>query len=121
MSFCCPIHGYYEPTAGVSVALCPKCSPAPTGHIPAPDPSFSWTHIVHTCQRCGASWYAPKDEPHECVVEGLSAALESIAGQLDDAYNAGTFDQTIAGMLRDEALAALARPEGKEEKKEASS
>lgn len=40
-------------------------------------------------------------------IVGLTRALESVAGQLDDAYNAGTFDQTIAGMLRDEARSAL--------------
>jgi hypothetical protein len=26
MSFCCPIHGYYTPTPGITLALCPTCS-----------------------------------------------------------------------------------------------
>ena len=29
MSFTCPIHGYYTPTPGTTVAICPSCQAAP--------------------------------------------------------------------------------------------
>lgn len=30
MSFCCPVHGYYHPVPGATLAMCPQCS-APVG------------------------------------------------------------------------------------------
>jgi hypothetical protein len=26
MSFCCPVHGYYAPVPGATMALCPSCA-----------------------------------------------------------------------------------------------
>ena len=35
MTFCCPIHGYYHPTPGTTLALCPECASVPaTGGNP---------------------------------------------------------------------------------------
>lgn len=39
---------------------------------------MEWTTIIHTCSRCGASWVAPRDEPHDCVVERYRAGLVAL-------------------------------------------
>jgi hypothetical protein len=41
-----------------------------------------WTQVIHTCSACGASWHAPRDEPHDCAV---AAAREKA---LHDAFEA---------------------------------
>lgn len=39
---------------------------------------FEWTRLIHACKVCGASWEAPRDEPHDCLVERQGLALEQI-------------------------------------------
>lgn len=35
MSFCCPIHGYYSPPPGVTLAICPTCSSQHVADVPS--------------------------------------------------------------------------------------
>ena len=48
---------------------------------------FQWTRLIATCRACGASWEAPRDEPHECPVARLQeAGRESCREELGEEH-----------------------------------
>lgn len=42
MSFACPIHGHYAPTAGTMVSLCPSCAAEPRHSARCPSCNEEW-------------------------------------------------------------------------------
>lgn len=92
MTFICPIHGYYEPVQGTTVALCPMCSAA----VPQPpQPPSSEPHI--------SGIPISKFGTHDALV----AKLNEVTDALEDLVREGRVDG-----LSVEGEAALDDPTG---------
>ena len=69
---------------------------------------MEWTYIIHSCKACGASWHAPKDEPHACAVQMLQEAVDRAYGLLNSSAYVGGPSEREAWQGAMEALGPIA-------------
>jgi hypothetical protein len=61
---------------------------------------MEWPHIIHSCTRCGASWHAPREEPHRCIHDKAEFAAYCLSAKDDKGKPKAVRSDTALQVLR---------------------